>query len=106
MKVELRTVDIFEKAEKRTKPVDYFKKCPKCGDCDLIHFIPDVLCSSCDWDSLAWDVSRGGMDDLNQAAKETFIPKPTQLRSQCKMLISKKSAADSDDQSTEAKKGA
>lgn len=106
MKMELRTIEGIEKTAKRTKPVDYFKKCPKCGDRDLIHLNPDVLCSSCDWDSLAWDVSRGAMDDLDQAAKEIFMPKPVLVASQSKSAVSTKSASESDDQSTEDKKGA
>lgn len=56
--------------EPRTKPVDHFHKCPACGCKDLIQINPDVLCSECDWDSTAWDVSRGGMDSLFSAANE------------------------------------
>ncbi len=63
------------------QPVDHFKKCPKCGDSELIKVGPDVLCSLCDWDSLAWDVSRGGMDDLNAATVERFTLKPKLVKS-------------------------
>ncbi len=106
MKLELRTIEVLEKTTKRTMPVDYFKKCPKCGDLDLIHLNPDVLCSSCDWDSLAWDVSRGAMDDLDRAAKEIFMPKPVLVASQSNNAVLSKSASKFDDQSTEDKKGA
>ena len=54
----------------RVKPVDHFKKCPACGCKQLIDVSPDVLCSSCDWDSIAWDVSRGGMNNPIAAARE------------------------------------
>ena len=56
-------------------------KCPNCGGRNLIHLNPEVLCSSCDWDSLALDVSRGAMDDLDQAVKEIFINKPVLVAS-------------------------
>ena len=55
--------------KKRIKPVDYFKRCPKCN-CELIVIDPDVLCSTCDWDSTLWDVSRGAMDNMITASKE------------------------------------
>ncbi len=67
--------------KKRTKPADYFKKCPKCGDKELFHLDPDVVCLSCDWDSTVWDVSRGAMNDLGRAAKEFFAAtSKTQLK--------------------------
>ncbi len=106
MKMELRTIEVVEKTAKRTKPVDYFKKCPKCGDRDLIHLNPDILCSSCDWDSLAWDVSRGAMDDLNQAAKEIFKTKPVLVATQNKSATLTKSVSEFVHQTTEDKKGA
>jgi hypothetical protein len=59
-----------QERKKRVKPVDHFQKCPACGCKELIDVKPDVLCSLCDWDSTAWDVSRGGMDNLHSAAKE------------------------------------
>ena len=71
MKLQLLSqVQTFETKKKRVTPVEHFKKCPACGCKDLIDLRPDVLCSSCDWDSTAWDVSRGGMDNLIGAAKE------------------------------------
>lgn len=106
MKMKLRTIEGLEKTATRTNPVDYFKKCPSCGERDLIHLNPDVLCSSCDWDSLAWDVSRGAMDDLNRAAKEIFKTKPVLIASQRKNADSVKPMPESDDQSTVDKKGA
>lgn len=54
----------------RVKPVDFFKRCPACGFKDLIDVGPDVLCGRCDWDSIAWDVARGGMADLRGAHRE------------------------------------
>jgi hypothetical protein len=51
-------------------PVDHFKCCPRCGDKELIRVDPDVVCSSCDWDSTAWHVDQGGMDSLRAAARE------------------------------------
>lgn len=82
MKIELLTKTEQITVKRRTRPVDYFKKCPKCGEKELIHVEADLLCTSCDWDSLAWDVSRGAMDDLQSAAKELFTSqakeKPTQ----------------------------
>lgn len=72
MKVLLELNNKQTGLKKRTRPVDHFNKCPKCGDSELIQMGPDVLCSSCDWDSLAWDVSRGAMDDLGAAAMEFF----------------------------------
>ena len=78
MEMKLCALEEPKTAKKRTRPVDYFKKCPKCGEKELIKLDPDVLCSSCDWDSLAWDVSRGAMDNITQAAKEAFVfSKPT-----------------------------
>jgi len=70
MKLQLIGCPTQEKKKSRSKPVDHFKKCPACGCNDLIEVTPDVLCSRCDWDSTAWDVSRGGMDNLYSAAKE------------------------------------
>lgn len=104
MKLELRTKEGLEKTAKRTKPVDYFKKCPNCGGRNLIHLNPDVLCSSCDWDSLAWDVSRGAMDDLDQAVKEIFMNKPVLVAS--KKDIAFTDVSETHDQNTEDKKGA
>lgn len=81
MKVLLEPNNKQTKSKKRTRPVDHFKKCPKCGDSELIQMGPDVLCSACDWDSLAWDVSRGGMDDLGAAAVEFFTSTSKQVKS-------------------------
>lgn len=81
MKVLLELNNKQTKSKKRTRPVDHFKKCPKCGDSELIKMGPDVLCSSCDWDSLAWDVSRGAMDDLGAAAVEFFASTSKQVKS-------------------------
>lgn len=106
MKMSLRTIDVKEKPAKRATPVDHFKKCPKCGNKDLIQLDPDVLCSSCDWDSLAWDVSRGAMDDLEQAAREIFKTKPVLMASQLKSNASNTSEAKSNDLSAKDKKGA
>src|ERR1700739_4650418 len=56
-------------SERPKKPIDHFKKCPACGG-ELIPLDPDVLCSKCSWDSAAWHVSNGGMDDIFRAARE------------------------------------
>ena len=56
--------------EVRCKPVDRFKHCPACGCKHLIRLDPDVVCSQCDWNSAAWDVNQGSMDNLLRAAKE------------------------------------
>lgn len=106
MKMQLRTIERLDKKAKRIKPVDYFRKCPKCASPDLIHLHPDVLCSSCDWDSLAWDVSQGAMDDLVQAAKEMFIPNPILKANQSKTNAWITLASKSNDQKTKDKKGA
>lgn len=106
MKMSLRTVCGTEKPVKRTTPMDHFKKCPKCGDKNLIAINPDVLCSVCDWDSLSWDVSRGAMNNLEQAAREIFKPKPLLISKQKSAKPSKTTDVDSDEISTEEKQGA
>jgi hypothetical protein len=58
------------KVRRPKKPVDHIKKCPACGDKDLIVLDPDVLCSKCSWDSTFWHVAAGGMDNLEVAARE------------------------------------
>lgn len=52
------------------KAVDHFKRCPLCGDADLIRVSPEVICSQCDWNSCLWSVSRGRMDNLHAAVIE------------------------------------
>ena len=74
MKLRLIASQTTVSKEPRVKPVDHFKKCPACGCKELIEVNPDVLCSRCDWDSTAWDVSRGGVDNLFSAAKEFGFP--------------------------------
>ena len=69
--MKLALVHGFDQTANRPKtPIDHFKKCPACGDKELIQIDPDVVCSSCNWDSTAWHVSAGGMDDLKAAARE------------------------------------
>ena len=58
-------------ASRPKKPIDHFKCCPRCGDKDLINVNPDIVCSRCDWDSTAWHVAQGGMDDLRGAERES-----------------------------------
>lgn len=58
------------KAKPRKTPLDHFKQCPQCGDSELTPIGPDVVCMECCWDSTAWDVSQGGMDNAFYAAKE------------------------------------
>lgn len=106
MKMSLRTIKVQESTAKRTKPVDHFKKCPKCGDRDLIQLDPDVLCSSCDWDSLAWDVSRGAMNDLEQAAREIFKIKPVLVTVQKECDATVTSVTKSNGRSNKDKMGA
>lgn len=69
MKLELVQYD-DEPKRRPKKPIDHFNKCPACGDKDLIPLDPDVLCSKCDWNSLVWHVSAGGMDDMKSAMRE------------------------------------
>lgn len=106
MKMNLRTICCTEKPIKRTTPMDHFKKCPNCGDKNLIRLDPDVLCSSCDWDSLAWDVSRGAMNNLEQAAREIFKTGPVLVAKQKTTDRSTDVENESDDISTEEKQGA
>jgi hypothetical protein len=70
MKLRLIADYDHEKKQPRATPVEHYKKCPSCGCRDLIEVRPDILCASCDWNSIAWDVSHGAMDDLQNAAKE------------------------------------
>ncbi len=100
MRIELLTVMTGEEKKKRTKPVDHFKGCPRCGN-KVIAVDRDVICSSCDWDSTAWDVSRGAMDDLGRAAKEflKYTPKPKKIN-----LVAQLLAADHNSNSTIKKK--
>ncbi len=74
MELRLIATQTILKEDPRLKPVDHFQKCPACGCKELIHVSPDVVCSHCDWDSTAWDVSRGGMDNVFTAAHEFGIP--------------------------------
>ena len=74
MKLQPIASQTSERSKPRMKPVDHFQKCPACGCKELIDVKPDVLCSVCDWDSAAWDVGRGGMDNLFTAAKEFGFP--------------------------------
>lgn len=79
-RMEIKLYDLKEQknTKDRTSPVEYFNQCPRCHERKLIKVFPDVLCSTCDWDSLAWDVSRGAMDNITQAVKEVFVTtKPT-----------------------------
>ncbi len=74
MKLQLIGRPVPGESGPRLMPVNHFKKCPACGCAELIESKPDVLCTECNWDSTAWDVSRGGMDNLYSAAKEFGIP--------------------------------
>jgi hypothetical protein len=56
--------------KQRIQPADYFKKCPSCGGEELQAVGPDLICIDCCWDSTAWDVRRGAMDNVFIAAKE------------------------------------
>ena len=72
--MKLQLITAGERNEPRVKPVNHFQKCPACGCKELINVKPDVLCSTCEWDSTTWDVSRGGMDNLFTASKEFGFP--------------------------------
>ncbi len=74
MQMQILLLPNHEKNKPRKKPLDHFHKCPACGAKELIAVSPDVLCGQCDWDSTAWDVSRGGMDSLFTAVKEFSFP--------------------------------
>ncbi len=50
--------------------VEHFKRCPSCGDHNLLKVAPEVLCLECDWNSIEWSVSCGSMDNIFLAAQE------------------------------------
>lgn len=76
--------------------VEHFKRCPSCGDHNLIKVAPEVLCLECDWNSIEWSVSRGSMDNIffaaqehgrsqsNYTAKTTAAPNTSQLNTETK----------------------
>lgn len=66
----IQTNEVQIKQTKSKKAVEHFKRCPLCGDADLINVSPEVVCSNCDWNSCLWSVSRGHMDNLKWAAIE------------------------------------
>jgi hypothetical protein len=66
----IQTNEIQIKQTKSKKAIDHFKRCPLCGDADLINVSPEVVCSNCDWNSCLWSVSRGRMDNLHSAVIE------------------------------------
>ncbi|MBX9768888.1 MAG: hypothetical protein K2X47_16565 [Bdellovibrionales bacterium] len=41
-----------------------FHKCPSCGSSSIYEIDTDALCLDCPWDSAAWSVASGAMDDL------------------------------------------
>ena len=51
----LNTIDNERKYEKNRnhKPVDVFHSCPYCESAQLIKFEEEVICQSCDWNSIA-----------------------------------------------------
>lgn len=102
MRLRLQYVPTKERKQKRIRPVNHFSKCPKCGDAELIRLDPDVLCSKCDWDSCLWDVQRGGMNNLEAAAREFFQPKMNVIDGQGAAAT----PANSESESNNEKKGA
>lgn len=66
----IQSNEVQGKQTKSKKAVDHFKRCPLCGDADLIRVSPEVVCSQCDWNSCLWSVSRGRMDNLHSAVIE------------------------------------
>ncbi len=67
------------------------KNCPKCFSVNLLHMAPDLLCLNCDWDSAAYYVNIGAMDNLRAAAGEHgFI-----TRNHKQLIIESESLADS-----------
>lgn len=46
------------------------KKCRKCLSANLLRMAPDVFCLDCDWNSVAYYVSIGAMDNFRAAAGE------------------------------------
>jgi len=81
--MKLEMICTTEQVIKRPKkPIEHFKKCPACGDA-LIPVDPDVICSTCSWDSTAWHVSTGAMDNLGAAAREFTAG---ELRSKMKIV--------------------
>lgn len=80
MHFQIQTFRFRDRKQARIKPNRHFMKCPTCGCIGLISVGPDVLCSNCDWDSTAWDVSRGAMDNLFRAIREfRFAPQQRDL---------------------------
>lgn len=69
-KGQLELLPTLEQLSTRLTPVEHFKKCPNCGCDELTPIGPDVVCLECCWDSTAWDVQQGGMDNVFYAAKE------------------------------------
>lgn len=69
-KMKLVSEQEAKEVKKRLKPVDHFKKCPCCGGKELHPVGPDLICIDCCWDSTAWDVNQGGMDNVFTAARE------------------------------------
>lgn len=72
MTISLTMAPAATQKRKRVRPTEAFKACPGCGDKNLIAVGPDVLCSRCDWNSCLWDIQRGGMNNLEAAAREFF----------------------------------
>lgn len=72
MTISLTAAPATAQKRKRVRPTESFKACPGCGDKGLIPVGPDVLCSRCDWNSCLWDIQRGGMNNLEAAAREFF----------------------------------
>ncbi len=58
MGLELALMQSVEKPkEPKKRAADLFKNCPLCGDCSLIKVSGDVICSQCDWNSIAITVA-------------------------------------------------
>lgn len=72
MTISLSAAPVAAQKRKRVRPTEAFTACPGCGDKNLIPVGPDVLCSRCDWNSCLWDIQRGGMNNLEAAAREFF----------------------------------
>lgn len=59
-------IQITKKIQKK------FTCCPACGSKELIAVGPEVLCSSCDWETTLQSVQSGNMDQIFKACKEHF----------------------------------
>lgn len=61
------------KQNQKKRAVDHFKRCPLCGDADMIVSAPELVCSKCAWTSAEWSVAHGRMDNIWSAIHEDRV---------------------------------